>query len=216
MKRVLLNMAAGSALTLIVLAFIGAGANGDKRPNPPQTSSIPSPATEQALAPPRAAVKPAEPITEAPVGKTDRVEEAENRSQEWKPTQALLSAPASQIRKIAASELAVQTHKWDGDIIETTMRCFYADVNEFRCVAGARARVDFIRLDPPEEQHRVQKACDTQAALLSDRCNFTIRFVYDGFETMDIGGIMGKSTLILARDHSGMIMPSSSRRGKKH
>lgn len=132
---------------------------------------------------------------------------------ETPPSSSLLTAKAGEIVRVPSREISVQTHKWDGRIIETTASCFYADINEFRCIAEGRGRVDFTDLEPAAARADIEKNCDTTDKVAKSRCKVTLRFVYDSFEQMDTGGVFGHITIVKAKDDFGaVILPGKKKR----
>ena len=72
----------------------------------------------------------------------------------------------------------MQTKKWAGKKVQGTFSCFYADVDEFRCIAN-RARVDFTSLEPPEARKRLEDQCDTIERSNRKTCTVNIQFTYE-------------------------------------
>lgn len=116
--------------------------------------------------------------------------------------------------KLSADDLGVQTHKWDGNIVEVVANCFYADVNEYRCIAG-RGRVDFSTIMPDDLAEDLKQKCDTISKMNNASCRKTIRFYYTGFSEADIGGLMGKITVVSAKDNFGALMRNRASGRKK-
>ncbi|MDH7797196.1 MULTISPECIES: hypothetical protein [unclassified Beijerinckia] len=85
-------------------------------------------------------------------------------------------------KKLLARDLAAQTSKWDGQRIETTMSCFYADKNDYRC-SGGGARIDISRVSNAQGREIVEDRCDTLTKSASRACNFRIVFVYGRYTT---------------------------------
>jgi hypothetical protein len=87
-------------------------------------------------------------------------------------------------KKLSAADLAVQTHKWDGKVIQMNVQCFYADVDEYRCMigggAGAFVRVDFAEVEPAEIKKAMDDNCDTIEKMLTRGCSFQVTFTYMG------------------------------------
>jgi len=124
---------------------------------------------------------------------------------------ALILAPvvahADDVKKLSGDDLGVQTHKWDGKTIETTGFCFYADVNEYRCLAKGRiggARIDFSKLEPASEKKRIEDNCDQLAKMLTKTCAVRLQFVYEGFDTHMVGTDLVR--VVLAKDGAGTII----------
>ena len=124
---------------------------------------------------------------------------------------ALLFAPigahADDVKKLSGADLAVQTHKWDGKTVETSGSCFYADVNEYRCVTfgvGGGARVDFSTLEPDAARKKIEDHCDTISKMLTKACIVRFRFVYESYDTH----VSGSDVLhiVIAKDNAGTIV----------
>lgn len=127
-------------------------------------------------------------------------------------------ASSSDFTAISAGDLSVQTHKWDMKILQVELNCFYADAGDFRCT-GPRSRVDFTALYPDSERKIIERDCDTIDKSQTRRCRRTLRFTYESFEEMDVGGFLGKLTVARAGLNLGVIMPtreqSKAKRGSK-
>lgn len=106
---------------------------------------------------------------------------------------------------LSASDLAAQTHKWDGKQIITTLSCFYADTDEYRCVGGG-ARVDFSSLEPSASRERIERNCDTISKSISRRCKVRVQFEYAGYTEMETGGFFRKLTVVLPAAGLGTII----------
>ncbi len=87
-------------------------------------------------------------------------------------------------KKLNATDLSVQTHKWDGKSIQTTVACFYADAEDYRCAVGGLGaadtlvRIDVTKIDPPEMKKVVEDNCDTIEKMKTRACRFVITFTY--------------------------------------
>lgn len=115
-------------------------------------------------------------------------------------------AARDDVVRLSPIDLAAQTHKWDGKTVETTLRCFYADVNEFRCTAHlASMRIDFADLQPTDSRASIERDCDTLLKALSRKCMVTLRFVYSGFNEQETNR-SNTITVILAKDNLGTIV----------
>jgi hypothetical protein len=118
------------------------------------------------------------------------------------------SAAASDDAKVLKpSDLAVETSKWDGRVVETTLNCFYADRNEFRCLdaMSGGVRVDFREFDT-DGQAYLEKNCDEIDKISSPRCRVTIRFTYASHSRMEGGGLLGHITVVAAENDVGIIV----------
>jgi hypothetical protein len=113
-------------------------------------------------------------------------------------------------KRLTASDLAVQTHKWDGKKIQANAHCFYADKEDFRCavlgpnnqLAHSMVRIDFTTVSPPEMKKTVEDNCDTTAQMFTNACRFQILFIYSSNERQEHndGTVV---TSIIAEDQAG-------------
>ncbi len=92
-------------------------------------------------------------------------------------TDDLLDAADADVVRLEGDDLAVQTRRWAGKIVSARMSCFYADVGDYRCLAGP-ARVDFTMIMPEAAAGALRRDCDRIRRLDSSACRKTIRFVY--------------------------------------
>ncbi|MFT4122194.1 hypothetical protein [Bradyrhizobium sp.] len=113
-------------------------------------------------------------------------------------------ANADDVIRLKAIDLAAQTHKWDGKTVETELLCFYADLNEFRCV-GSSVRIDFTKLTPDDARKKIERDCDTMSKAMRPACIKRIRFIYSGF-TSEETSEGKKLTLIQTKDDAGEIV----------
>ena len=120
------------------------------------------------------------------------------------------SFAADEVKKLNASDLTVETHKWQGKKIETVMSCFYADVEDYRCVGG-RARVDFSTISNEEGKQHIEQNCDTVDKSMSNRCTLRIVFVYEDFERREVNR-SENLTYISAQDEKGEVFPAERKR----
>ncbi|HXW19318.1 MAG TPA: hypothetical protein VEK35_02320, partial [Roseiarcus sp.] len=92
-------------------------------------------------------------------------------------------------------DLAVETHKWDGKLIQSTVICFYADTDDYRCaVLSANGlpgygttlvRIDFSSIEPPEIKKAIEDNCDTVAKMQTKACRFQAVFTYEAFAAQE-------------------------------
>jgi hypothetical protein len=88
-------------------------------------------------------------------------------------------------KKLTAIDLSVETHKWDGKVIQTMVQCFFADTDEYRCAVlppqgGDLVRIDFNKISPPEMKKTVEDNCDTIEKMTTRACRFQVVFTYSG------------------------------------
>ncbi|MGO8738581.1 hypothetical protein [Rhodoblastus sp.] len=115
---------------------------------------------------------------------------------------------ADDVKRLSGADLAVQTHKWEGETIETTGHCFYADVDEYRCVVGGpggAARIDFKTITPDAARQNLEDHCDTVEKLSSRACFVRFQFVYESFDLL--AGSYGQlTTLVIPKDGAATIV----------
>lgn len=109
------------------------------------------------------------------------------------------------VKILSGEDLSIQTRKWVGKTIQTKAMCLYADKDEFRCMVSDATRIDFMKFEPDSAQKEIEDRCDTLAKAASPKCVFTIRFVYEDFGSVDSGGILGKTRIVIAKDNKGFI-----------
>jgi hypothetical protein len=119
-----------------------------------------------------------------------------------------VAAHADDVKKLSGADLAVQTHKWDGKTIETSGFCFYADVNEYRCMVpgagGVGARVDFMTMEPDAARQKIEDHCDTISKMLTKACAVRFQFVYESYDTHVSGADVFH--IVIAKDNAGTIL----------
>ena len=120
-----------------------------------------------------------------------------------------VSISSTAIKKLSASDLGVQTRKWEDRTIEAVMNCFYADKDEFRCFVDS-ARIDFSEISPAEARRRIEDNCDTIDKSVRQACKFTIRFVWASSEMKPLG--VSRQHFIRAKNDAAEIVPSPARR----
>ncbi|HLW92112.1 MAG TPA: hypothetical protein VKS78_12555 [Roseiarcus sp.] len=115
-------------------------------------------------------------------------------------------------KRLAASDLSVETHEWDGKSIQTTVQCVYLGANDYKCAVvpitgNGLVRMDFSSVDPPEMKKVIEENCDTVEKMTTKACRFQVEFIYelndrqknaDGSTTMRIG----------AKDDAGAFSPT--------
>lgn len=199
---------------LILAIAFGYGLKPDKQAPPPVEAANVAPSPSVAAAPASPAQTEAAAASVSPEPQKDdgfSVDRSGNMSQEdrlKRIAEAFLAS--SDFKVISAADLSVQSHKWDHKIIQVDLSCFYADVGDFRCT-GPRSRVDFTALYPDSEREILERDCDTLDKSRAKKCQRTLRFTYEGFEEMEVGGFLGKLTVARAGLDLGVIMPARDR-----
>jgi len=87
-------------------------------------------------------------------------------------------------KRLTSSDLAVETHKWDGKLIETTGQCFFADKDEYRCAISPMqgselVRIDFTTIEPDAMKIAIEDNCDTITKMTTRACAVNIVFTYE-------------------------------------
>jgi len=75
--------------------------------------------------------------------------------------------------------------------------------------------VDFAALTPLAEQSLVEQNCDTMKKSSSNKCKINVKFIYDSFDEMEVGGLFGKITIVKAADDVGVVTPDKSGRQRR-
>jgi hypothetical protein len=107
---------------------------------------------------------------------------------------------------IPQGDLGVQTHKWEGKIVQTRLACFFADDSDMRCLDGNVGRIDFTTIGPEPAKKFLQANCNSLASLNSPACRVTVRFLYVRFKEADLGGAIGTITVVQALQDTGFIV----------
>ena len=105
-------------------------------------------------------------------------------------------------KKVKGVDLAVQSHKYDGRLIQTTAYCFLADKEDVRCLAAFGARIDFSVVKGDGMSDYLFDKCDSIDNLGQAKCQFDIQFTYTGFASRDTGG-GSQLTFVLPADNTG-------------
>jgi hypothetical protein len=113
------------------------------------------------------------------------------------------------IRKLSSRDLGVQTRKWDGRTVEGRMSCFYADKDEFRCIAGT-ARLDLSNITPLFERQKIEKECDTIDRSERSVCTVNLRFVWKSSSMRNLG--LRQQHMIVAVQDTAEIVPAPRRK----
>jgi hypothetical protein len=109
---------------------------------------------------------------------------------------AELAAPTNIVR-LSGVDLSAETRKWFGKVVQTKASCFYADVDEFRCVSS-NFRIDLAEIKPASARAKLERECDTIAKSARGVCTVTLRFKYADYSRMENGGLNGRTTMVRA------------------
>ncbi|MET4233369.1 hypothetical protein QA633_43665 [Bradyrhizobium barranii] len=87
------------------------------------------------------------------------------------------------------SDLFIGTRKYlDKSILLRKMRCYYADVDDYRCTASGPVflAVFTATVEPASARAWIEKNCDQlKVAMTSDKCLFNPQFVYGAKDVND-------------------------------
>jgi hypothetical protein len=132
------------------------------------------------------------------------------------PATATVIAPQAEIsaayKVVAAEELGIGTRKYmHRDLEVRRMHCYYADVNDYRCVSDARVAIFAKAIEPESIKKFIEEKCDTIEKAMSVTCTVAIRFSYgegdvnedlmSGFERRTV--ISPKSVIVVQRRPGG-------------
>jgi len=139
---------------------------------PPQAKLAPTtPVAGPQATPPKAA-----PVAEAPI---QQVMPQAERPATIEPAKAAPAAPRFSV--VDAADLGVGTRKYmNRDIEVRNVGCYYADVDDYRCVAsvGIGVAIFAAAIQPAPAQEYVEKKCDTLSKSITQACRLTVRFRY--------------------------------------
>jgi len=97
--------------------------------------------------------------------------------------------PINGYQIVDASDLFVGTRKYfDKNILLQKMHCYYADVDDYRCAAGASVYLTVFTtaVQPASAREWIEKNCDQlKRAMISDKCLFNPQFVYGANDVED-------------------------------
>lgn len=111
-------------------------------------------------------------------------------------------------KKLTSTDLSVETHKWDGKLIQITAQCFYADKDEYRCAVapiamGIFVRIDFSTIEPDSMKKAIEDSCDTIEKMPTRACAANIVFTYENNDRQDKADGSTMMTII-AVDNKGL------------
>jgi hypothetical protein len=108
-------------------------------------------------------------------------------------------------KRLSAIDLAAETPKWEGQLIQTNAQCFRAAVDEYRCnigVAGSTlVRIVFSDVEPETMKRTIEDNCDMLEKMVMRPCAVQIVFKYSSYRREDSAG--APTILILAEDNKG-------------
>jgi hypothetical protein len=98
---------------------------------------------------------------------------------------------------VDAADLGIGSRKYMGKDIEVRQtRCYYADVEDYRCLIGPLVVVFAKKIVPEEAQKRIEESCDTiKKAGQSTECVSSIRFNATEFVSDIVGGYQRRTII---------------------
>lgn len=86
-------------------------------------------------------------------------------------------ATAQAYRSVDAADIAVGSRKYYDKDIEISLKCYYADINDYRCVSGQGLAVFAKSIYPAEAKSHVEEHCgELKKVASSPRCQAKVRF----------------------------------------
>ena len=118
--------------------------------------------------------------------------------------------PSDPPKRIDADDLAIAPNKYIGKNVELNkMQCFYADKDEYRCVAGgASATILLIQapdITPAVEKQKLENECGEIKKMATTLCRRTLRFSPVGVDNDTVG--LRSRTVVTAQSFE--VVPSS-------
>jgi len=87
------------------------------------------------------------------------------------------------------SDLFIGTRKYlDKQILLRRMRCYYADMDDYRCIASGSVFLSVFtaRVEPASAREWMEKNCDQlKVAITSEKCVFNTQFTYGAKDVND-------------------------------
>jgi hypothetical protein len=116
---------------------------------------------------------------------------------------------------VDGSDLFVGTSKYvDRDIEMQRIKCYFADVNDYRCIStGVLLSVFSAKIEPPSAKKWLEERCDQlKVALTSSACVFNARFTF-GADDVEEDVVSGLQQRKVIRPPGGLTMvPKTEKR----
>ncbi|MBB4042005.1 hypothetical protein GGR34_003690 [Microvirga flocculans] len=89
-------------------------------------------------------------------------------------------AQSTEYKVVDAADLSVSARKYaDRDIEVRDVRCYYADIGDYRCVTRESVSIFAASIAPLEAETAIKDNCDAiKVALTSPKCRVALRFRY--------------------------------------
>jgi len=132
---------------------------------------------------------------------------------------ASLTAAHAEFKAVAASELGIGSGKYlNRDLEVPSMRCYYADVADYRCITGpggAFVSVFASNLTPENLRKQVEDECDTLEKTRRSVCSFTLRINYNADDVSKdlVSGYQQRTVVNL--DKVELVARPSASKGKR-
>jgi hypothetical protein len=87
--------------------------------------------------------------------------------------------PSPAYKVVAVEELGIGTRKYmNRDLEVRRMHCYYADVEDYRCVSDSRVAIFTKAIEPETAKKIIEERCDTIEKAISIGCTVSLRFKY--------------------------------------
>lgn len=120
-------------------------------------------------------------------------------------------------KTVDAADLYVTTEKYLNRPIEVkNAKCFYADINEFRCIAGdsTALMITAANITPQAEKLALMDDCDSIKNVSSQKCRRTLRFTPLSHTEDTISGYQ-KRKIVMARSMEAIPPAASTGRRRR-
>ena len=126
-------------------------------------------------------------------------------------------SPTRPVYKVVdAADLGIGSRKYaDRDIEVRGMRCYFADLSDYRCMSGVNVAVFTKKIENEAMKRRIENECDQlRTAAVSPRCRFDLRFRFntDDVEQDLISGYQRRT--VISPDVIEVVSPSAGRSRK--
>lgn len=97
-------------------------------------------------------------------------------------------------------DLYVSQRKFEGKEIQVSgLRCYYADVEDFRCSSDSTKLAVFAQaIDPKESQDRIEAQCDTvKKTIRNATCEVPLRFTFRAEDVSEDQAYTGTKRVVI-------------------
>lgn len=117
-------------------------------------------------------------------------------------------------KAVDLADLGIGSRKYSGRNLEVRgIRCYYAEVEDYRCTGSEAVSVFAKNVEPPEARKWLEENCDqVRVALSSPSCRVTLRFHYEASMTEQdiISGYQRRT--VISPNTVTVILPKKRRR----